>query len=71
MSVRDDERGELEDDRVVPRRAGEVGAGVAAILEAAEDAAGRIESEARKQAADLIRNTEEAVEYFRQKGYVK
>lgn len=39
----------------------EVGAGVAAILEAAEQAAEKIRADARKQAAELIHEAEEAV----------
>jgi cell division septum initiation protein DivIVA len=38
----------------------DVGAGVTAILQAAEDAADRIRAEAREQAADLIRQAEKA-----------
>lgn len=54
--------GEDELDPIrVPRRAGDVGAGVEAILRAAEEAAERIEGQARRHATELMRNTEEAV----------
>lgn len=57
MTIGEDEL----DEAPVARRAADVGAGVEAILRAAEEAAERIEGEARRHAAELTRNAEEAV----------
>jgi hypothetical protein len=60
MSIRDDDAVESRGSRDSGRHE-DVGAGVTGILQAAEEAADRIRAEARKHAADLIHETEEAV----------